>query len=392
MAGKDNKNNYSETSSKIKKIRYAIVVIFVIFIIFAVFSYREDLTVENFRYLMKYVNVKPITFGNDENAQINFEPDSSTVTSSFKEDLVVASKTAVKIYDLSSKEILSDDVSLVRPVISTSDKYFAVYDLGAKYFGLYNSFSKLWEKNFDYPIYDVAIDDDGSFLVATASKGYTSALMAYNSNFKNTFNWRSADKYILSADIFGDEEKYFSVGTVRSNTSGEIISSLVLLSATASEPIVTLDFEGELVMKTAFTESGRAIFVTDKAIRFVDLKGKLLKEEFFSSKSIIKFEAGKKYSVVLINDNFVGKNHRMIIFDDSGNTYMENNITAEITDLAVSDGYVFILGVEDVTVIDIENKKIKSYPSERSYRSVERYDDENVYLVYDGLAVAMGVE
>ena len=103
--GKDT-NSYTSTSSRIKKIRYVIAALFIIFIIFAVFSYREDLTIENFRYLMKYVDVRPVTFGSGENAQINFESDSSTVTASFKEDLVVVSKTAVKIYELSSMEIL----------------------------------------------------------------------------------------------------------------------------------------------------------------------------------------------------------------------------------------------------------------------------------------------
>ena len=116
MSGKDkDTNEFSTVSSKIKRIRYVIASIFIIFVIFAVFSYREDLTVENFRYLMKYVNVKPVTFGSSENAQILFESDMSTVTSSFKEDLVVASKSAVKIYDLSSKEILSSDTSLMNP-------------------------------------------------------------------------------------------------------------------------------------------------------------------------------------------------------------------------------------------------------------------------------------
>ena len=34
----------------------------------------------------------------------------------------------------------------------------------------------------------------------------------------------------------------------------------------------------------------------------------------------------------------------------------------------------------------------KLYDSERSYRSIELIDEKNVYLVYDGLALAMGAE
>lgn len=389
--GKDT-NNYTSTSSRIKKIRYTIAVIFIIFVIFAVFSYREDLTVENFRYLMKFVDVRPVSFGSAENAQINFESDSSTVASSFKEDLVVVSKTAVKIYDLSSKEILSDDVTLMRPAVSSSHKYFAVYDIGSKYVGIYNSFSKLWENDFEYPVYDVALDNKGNFCVITASKGYTSALKLYNNSFENVFNWRSADKYALSADLFSESDNLMAVGTVRNNTMGDMVSSLVILSSKEEKPIATIDFESEMVVKTEFNSKGNIIFLTDKALRFFNKKGKLLTETFFNSKALRKLETGDEYTVLILNENLVGKNHKVFVFDESGNTYMDRTVSSEITDVALSDSFVFILGVEDVTVIDIDTKKLKNYPAERSYRSVELFDEENVYLVYDGLAVAVGVQ
>lgn len=389
--GKDT-NSYTSTSSRIRKIRYVIAVIFIIFVIFAVFSYREDLTLENFRYLMKYVDVRPVTFGSGENAQINFESDSSTVTASFKEDLVVVSKNAVKIYDLSSKEILSSDVTLMRPALSAGDKYFAVYDIGSKYVGIYNSFSKLWESDFEYPVYDVALDEKGNFLVLTAAKGYASALKLYNNSFENMFNWRSADKYAIAADIFNDSDIYMAVGTLRSNTMGDMVSSLVLLSSTAKKPVFTLDFEGEMTVKVSFNKEGNIVFLTDKALRFFDRKGKLLSETTFNSKALKKLETGGEYTVLILNEALVGRNHKMFIFDGVGNTYMDKTVNAEITDVALSDSFVFILGVEDVTVIDIETKKTKSYPAERSYRTVELFDEENVYLVYDGLAVAIGVK
>lgn len=385
-------NGFIGASSRIKKIRYAVTVILVLFVIVAVFSYREDLTVENFRYLMKYVDVRPVTFGSAENAQISFESDSSTVSSSFKEDLVVASKTAVRIYDLSSKEILSSSHALTKPQISTGNKYFAVYDLGSKYLGIYNSFSKLWETTLDYPIYGVELDDKGNFCVVTASKGYASALKVYNSSFDNMFNWRSADKYAVSADIMTDGDVYLAVGSLRATTSGDMVSSLIFLSNASPEPLFTLDFEGEMTLDVSFNEDGRVVYLTDKALRFTDRKGKILNEYPLNPKTIRKFETGGKYTALILNENLVGKDHKAIIFDEEGNTYLEKTVKSEITDLALSDSFLFLLGVEDVSVLNLKDKTTSTYPSERSYRSVEIFDEENVYLVYDGLAVAAGVE
>lgn len=390
--GRDNEtNNYKSTSVKIKRIRYITAVVLIIFVIFAVFSYREDLTIENFRYLMKFVDVKPLTFGADENAQINFDSDNSTLTGSFKEDLVTVSKTAVKIYDLSSKELLDSPVSLMKPALETGEKYFAVYDIGSGYIGIYNSFSKLWEKNFNYPIFDVSLDMKGNFSLITAEKGYTSVVKVYNDDFENIFNWRSSDKYAVVSDIMTDSGIYISVGTIRNNTSGDVVSSLVLLSDSSSKPIATLDFQSELIVDLSFNEDRNTVLLTDKALRFIDKTGKILTEVFFNSSSLRKFEVSNQYTALVLNEKLVGKNHKVFIFDANGNTYMEKAVVTEITDVALSDNFAFVLGVEDITVIDLDTKKLKSYPSERSYRSVHLFDDKNVYLVYDSLAVALGV-
>ena len=387
-----NENGYTNTHSKIKKLRYLAVTLLVIFAALAIVFYREELTVENFRYLLKYVDVKPVTFGSDENTQINFESDSATVTGSFKEDLVVLTKTSLKIYDLSSKEILDSSHGLTYPALSIGEKYFAVYDMGSKYIAIYNSFSKLWEETLDYPIYDVALDEKGNFCVVTGAKDHTSALKVYNNSFENIFNWRSVDKYSLSADIYNGDGIYMAVGTLKSTAEGDILSGLVVLSASSDKILASLDFPSEMIMDVAFNSDGNIACLTDKAIRIVSLEGEILCEEFFKVKAIRKFDVGGQWTAVLINENLVGKNHKLIIFDANGNTYMESEVNSEITDMCISDSFVFLLGVEDVTVVDLARKSSKVYDSERSYRSVELLDEENVYLVYDGVAFAQGVE
>lgn len=387
-----NENGFSNTHSRLKKARYIIVTLLIIFVVFAVFFYREDLTVENFRYLMKYVNVRPVSFGSDENTQINFESDSATVTGSFKEDLVVLTKTSLKIYDLSSTEILDSSHGLTSPALSIGEKYFAVYDMGAKYVALYNSFSKLWEQTFDYPVYDVALDEKGNFCVVTGAKDHTSALKVYNSSFENIFNWKSVDKYSVCADIHFDDNIYMAVGTVKNTPSGDITSELIILSADSTQVLASLPFESEMMLKAVFNSEGNIACLTDKALRIISLSGEVLSDYSFNSKAIRKFEVGGEWTALLLNENLVGKTHKMIIFDANGNTYMEYTVDSEITDMCLSDSFAFLLGVEDITVTDISAKSSDTYDSERSYRSVELIDDENVYLVYDGLALALGVE
>lgn len=388
----NNENKYSGTHSRIKKLRYVIIAILVIFVVFALFSYREDLTLENLRYLMKYVDVKPMSFGSPDNTQINFEPDSATVTASFKEDLVVLTKTSLKIYDLSSKEILDSSHSLTSPAIAMGDRYFAVYDLGARYIAVYNSFSKLWEETMDYPINDVAIDGEGNICISTGAKGRTSAIVAFDSRFEKIVNWESTDKYSITTDIHYDDDVYIAIGTIRSTDKGDILSELSVISKAQKGVISTLSFNSELVLKLAFNDDGNIVYLTDSALRIVTVDGRLLAEQYFKPKSLRKLDVGGEWTVLLLNENLVGKQHSMFIFDGKGNTYMESTINSEITDLCISDKYAFLLGVEDVSVVDLDKKKVSTYDSDRSYRAVELLDEENVYLIYDGLAVALGVK
>ncbi|MBE6651529.1 MAG: hypothetical protein E7613_09510 [Ruminococcaceae bacterium] len=389
-----NENTYADTHSRIKKIRYLVVILLLVFVVLAVLFYREDLTVENFRYLMKYVDVKPVTFGSSENTQIDFESDSATVTGSFKEDLVVLTKTSVKIYDLSSEEILSDSHSMTSPALSLGDRFFATYDVGAKYVAVYNSFSKLWSNTFDFPVYDVSLDDNGNFCVVTAEKDHTSALKVYNNNFENIFNWRSVDKYSLTADIYSaDSDKvYMAVGTMKNTSAGDLLSEVVILSTDSNKVIASLDFNSELIMKVNFNSAGNIVCLTDKVLRIIAPDGSILSDYSFNSRALRKFECGGEWSALLLNENLVGKMHTLIIFGANGDTYMVSNINSEVTDICVSESFAFLLGVEEITVIDLKGKQVKAYPSERSYRSVELLDEKNVYLVYDGMALAKGVE
>ena len=384
-------NTYVNIASRVKKIRYVIVTVLVLFVALAIFSYREDLTIENFRYLMKYVNVKPVVFGSDDNTQINFESDSATICSSFKEDLVVLTKSSLKIYDMTSTEILESAHSMNSPQIALGEKYFSVYDLGGKYIAVYNSFSKLWETTLDYPIYDVSIDEAGNFCVCTSAADHTSALLVYDNRFEQIFAWKSVDKYAVCADIFTDKNTYMSVGTIKSTTEGDILSTLLVMSRDSSEVLCTVTLESEMIMNVRFNDESNIVCLTDKALRVYSLSGELLSAYKFDAKILRNFSQGGKWSVLVLNENVVGKEHQVIIFDAKGNTYLEKNIASEITDLCISSGYVFLLGVEDVTVIDISKKEAESYGTDRSYRSIELINNSNVYLVYDSVAFASGV-
>ena len=137
-------NAFDTKASVLKRIKYGVIVLLVLVLLFFLVGYREDITVENIRYLLKYVNVSPAKIGSADAQSVVFDEGVPSQLGVFRSDLVVVTKNQVSIYDLSAKKGFSDSVSLATPMLSLGDKYFAVYDQGDNYFALYNSFSKIY--------------------------------------------------------------------------------------------------------------------------------------------------------------------------------------------------------------------------------------------------------
>ena len=56
-------NAFDTKASVLKRIKYGVIVLLVLVLLFFLVGYREDITVENIRYLLKYVNVSPAKIG-----------------------------------------------------------------------------------------------------------------------------------------------------------------------------------------------------------------------------------------------------------------------------------------------------------------------------------------
>ena len=271
-----NINGFEKKASFLKKIKYALLVFLVFVILFFLVGYREDITIENIRYLLKYVDISGSAIGSDDVQTIHFDTMSHTVTDIFRSELVVLSKNELKTFDLSAKEGVSDTHSLANPTLSMGKKAFAVYDLGDKYYALYNSFSKIYEETTDYPVWEIVFSDSGDYCIITSEDGYRSVLRVYNSDFENKMNWYTTDKYVVCADVLGKRDTYVVAGCVENNESGDFLTSVVILRDGSDKIEAKAEFSGELILDVAFFDNGNICALTDRAMRTLDLSGKVL--------------------------------------------------------------------------------------------------------------------
>ena len=68
-----NLNGYDRKASVLKKIKYALLVLLILLSLFFFIGYRDDITLENLRYLLKYVDVSPAAIGSSDAKSIAFD-------------------------------------------------------------------------------------------------------------------------------------------------------------------------------------------------------------------------------------------------------------------------------------------------------------------------------
>ena len=385
-------NGYDRKASVLKKIKYAVVVLLVLLLMFFFIGYREDITLENIRYLLKYVDVSPSAIGEDSNVAVSFDESAVLFTSVYRSDLVILTQNKIVTYDMSAKNGISDNHTLLNPALSVGKKYFAIFDMGENYFALYNSFSKIYEETTVYPIWDIELGDDGEFAVITAEKGYRSALKIYNNDFENKMNWYTSDKYIVSADLYAGKDAFYVAGCVKNSEDGDFLSSVIVLCDGSDKVETSVEFKSELIFETEFFENGNICVLTDEALRVIDLTGKELERIEFEPDSLRMFESGDDYAALVLNENSIGTEHRMIILDKKGNTSMDSVIDSDIEYLSVKEDNVILLGSHTLTAVNAENGEIKAHNADKSYSAVHALARQRAILIYENNAYVVSVE
>jgi hypothetical protein len=110
-------------------------------------------------------------------------------------ELAVADKSSVKIYDSEGREKAYIPVNLQKPYIQSYKKNILVVDLEGKYFCLANESGILWEKTIDEEIVNAELSDKWILLITKSKQtGYKRTIRAYSTDgqeicFRNVSNY-----------------------------------------------------------------------------------------------------------------------------------------------------------------------------------------------------------
>ncbi len=354
---------YLVLSGRFKTAKYITLCLLVVFLLTMVVLCREEITVENLRYLLKDFEMGENVVVNTDSS-ITYDADPQVNLALYKGDLVVSGSSRFTLCDLQGNNRISEDSLFSNPVILSKEKYLLVYGLSENTYAIYNTFSKLHTETFDYPIVAAALSDEGMYALVTRTTEYRSVVYIYNKNFERV-GAIYKDKYIVDVKFNSDGTKLLIVSTYSSN--GNYCTEIVNYTPYSESASKTHNVENTMPIKTGYNQNGGYSIVCDNCIMFYDKDYNLISTFDFGTQILpLTVEITDKFTVITYSENLVGEDIKVLVFDENGSTVVNTSAKGAAKKTRTNDEYVYILQNGSVCRINNQDGSTVYYETEKN--------------------------
>lgn len=344
---------YGAVSGKFRAAKFVTIIALVVFLIFSFAFLRDDITLENLRYLLKF-----ISFTNTETsitaAKINYASGDPNRLELFMGDFCTLTPGSYALYDSRGNQIMSEPISYVAPVLKVGNRYALCYDMDGHSYTLLNSFAKLHEGSSDYPITAGAVSNDGSYAIASASREYQTSITVYNDDFSPVTKISKND-YLMDLEFSPDSSALAVVTAAAIN--GSFYTKIEFVSPNSDKILNSVQVAG-LGYTIYFFDNGYAL-VTDDGIIFLDSALTTVKR-IRHDKQLSMTDCSGKYLTCVYSDGILGNTSIARVYSQDGRMVYEGGFADKLiaVDSDESGDYVFLLTGTTLSRINLLNKKI----------------------------------
>ncbi|MBE6622063.1 MAG: hypothetical protein E7630_03820 [Ruminococcaceae bacterium] len=380
---------YLRLATRYQIIKYAIIVLALVFSVTMLTAFSGDITVENFQYLIKDLDLSGLATGTTFDTLL-YNGGADSVFGIYRGELAVVSPGTVSLYKPSAALSLNKSNIYYSPKLLTSSKYFLVYDRGetSRSYSVFNSFAELKTETYDYPITGAALSDNGSYALVTRDDSYRGIVRMYNDSFRQIMEIKK-DKYILSIDL-SDDGKTLAIASVY-DQSGDFVSEITTVQVGAEQADVVMTKEGILPLRVKFMKDRSiGVLYNDRTVIY-HTDGTEKASYSYSAMPSVNAEIGDAYVCGVYNTSVIGNDKTAEIYDTEGHTVFSADLSGELIAI-VPQGDRFCLLFEDKAVmIDVQKKTVKTITIEPNARAIV-FSGETPIVCYSGKAIALDFE
>lgn len=255
---------YENRARRLSHVRYACLLLTVLFVVYGFAVHGEELTPENFRYMLKFVDLTEEDDVTEANT-VRFDYASGNIGGIYKGDVAVLNGDGLSLYGWDAEKLFSVSFRMESPRLAIAPQSIFAYDLGGVEVRIFNSYSQYAHLTMSHPIYGFSTCDSGAFAVITSEKNYRTAVCVYDSNARQVYKRLLSDTYVDQIALSPDGSEFLALGHYAQG--GDLITLLQRYSLSDEEPVFTASFTGELPLRVAYLSDKRFAVLTGSALR-----------------------------------------------------------------------------------------------------------------------------
>ena len=321
---------YLKVSSRFRIVAFVLLAAFILFTGFMLIRYGSYITYDNLAYLVRDADRK---IGGDSGSitRINYSTHDGQSFVRFRDGVAVAGATDVTVYDSSGSEVLTDKAGYSSPVLVAGDKYLLAYDIGTKYYSVYNSLTRVLSREADHEILGADMSDTGAFILLTRSKTGKFDVEVYGEALKRVMTVHK-DKYVIDAAISRDGKRVAVLSAVEGDL--ELGCELYVCRVGESDPLYSETFPSAAPLRLDYYSTGNLSVITDSRVVFYDVNMDELSSADLSGTAPSACDATDGALVVASAENALGNRNKIIVFDNGGKMILSDTVDTRVTFVA----------------------------------------------------------
>lgn len=332
---------YLKKANVYRAIRRGVMVLFTIFVIGMLLFFKDEITVENFRYLIRNVDFE-LRSELSEPGIISYDSNPLNTFAVYKDSLVQLSDRKFAIYDANGHSSYVGNLNYSSPSLCTSDRYVLAYDRNSGDYSLYTGFNQSHESSTKYPITDADIAKNGVHVIASRSKKYIGTITVYSASFKE-MNVIRKNKHVASVDLTEDG-KTLLLACYSVEKQG-IVTEIMAIDVDSETPTILMQVEGIIPWEIRWMEDGRFVLIYDEGVKFFDETGKIYYEYGFSDKNVIEYKVcgtTSRIALVCRENNDTTSSH-LYLLSEEGELLLQRKFDTAVGEITFWNDRVLLL-------------------------------------------------
>ena len=330
---------YAAISKKYKFARYFTLFLFIAFILLMLTAYKDDITTENFRYLIKYLDIN-LTDSSDEFASLHYDADNEMDFCAYGTDFAVLSKSRFTIFDQIGNTAVTQSMSMSAPVVLSSSKYILAYDRGGNDFFVFNGFSQLYNSTTVNPISSAAICDAGSIAIVSSNSSYLAHIFVYDRNFTLRTELQK-DRYVSSVALSPDG-RYLLITSISAKGYSEYDSEVMVYDTKEKETVYSKTEENRVPLGASFTDNGAQIVFTD-GIRFLSAEYEDKADYEYALEKVSHFALCYNGCALVYAEDDIGYKNRVAIIGSDGVEKYAGELLGQVSGIYADGDFCYVI-------------------------------------------------